>query len=141
MWKVFCFSPIIKRIDTLIFWIKRFNAPSFFACAWVMLNRKLIWLGLNIKIILFFISSLQQFFKIIICFSSSSINAKKKFWGVPHLLHVCVIFSSMNSFSLYYPFSVWNPAWQSVRILQNISCQIISHHIACQTISCAEKFF
>ena len=31
-------------------------------------------------------------FLIIICFSSSSINAKKKFWGVPHLLHMCVIF-------------------------------------------------
>ena len=31
-------------------------------------------------------------FLIIICFSSSSINAKKKFWGVPHFLHMCVIF-------------------------------------------------
>ena len=31
-------------------------------------------------------------FLIIICFSSSSINGKKKFWGVPHLLHLCVIF-------------------------------------------------
>ena len=31
-------------------------------------------------------------FLIIICFSSSSVNAKKKFWGVIHLLHVCVIF-------------------------------------------------
>ena len=45
----------------------------------------------NIKIILFFIGPLQQFFLIIICFSSSSINAKKKFGGVPHLLHMCVI--------------------------------------------------
>ena len=26
-------------------------------------------------------------------FQSSSINAKRKFWGVPHLLHMCVIFS------------------------------------------------
>ena len=25
------------------------------------------------------------------CFSSSSINAKQKFWSVPHLLHMCVI--------------------------------------------------
>ena len=33
-------------------------------------------------------------FLIIICFSSLSINAKKKFWGVPHLLHMCVIFAS-----------------------------------------------
>ena len=31
-------------------------------------------------------------FLIIICFSSSSINGKKKFWGVPHLLHLWVIF-------------------------------------------------
>ena len=26
------------------------------------------------------------------CFSSSPINAKQKFWGVPHLLQMCVIF-------------------------------------------------
>ena len=32
-------------------------------------------------------------FLIIICFSSSSIKAKKKFWGVPHLLHMYVTFS------------------------------------------------
>ena len=25
-------------------------------------------------------------------FQSSSINAKRKFWGLPHLLHICVIF-------------------------------------------------
>ena len=31
-------------------------------------------------------------FLVIICFSSSSVNAKKKFRGVPHLLHMCVIF-------------------------------------------------
>ena len=29
----------------------------------------------------------------IICFSSSSKNAKKKLWGVPQLLHMCVIFT------------------------------------------------
>ena len=28
---------------------------------------------------------------LIICFSSSSINTKKKIWGVPHL-HMCVVF-------------------------------------------------
>ena len=31
-------------------------------------------------------------FLIIICFSSSSINGQKKFWSVPHLLHMSVIF-------------------------------------------------
>ena len=41
------------------------------------------------KIILFFIGPLQLFF-FNICFSSSSVNAKKKFWGVPYLRpHVC----------------------------------------------------
>ena len=35
-----------------------------------------------------------HFFKILIfqVFESSSINAKRKFWGVSHLLHICVIF-------------------------------------------------
>ena len=41
----------------------------------------------NIKIF-FFIDPLQQFFVINICFSSLSVNAKNKFWGVSHLL-VC----------------------------------------------------
>ena len=39
----------------------------------------------------FFIGPFNSFF-IIIYFSSSSINAKKKFWSVPHILHRCVIF-------------------------------------------------
>ena len=36
-----------------------------------------------------------HFFKILIfrVFQSSSINAKSKFWCVPHLLHMCVIFT------------------------------------------------
>ena len=45
----------------------------------------------NIKILIFFIGPHQQFFLIKSCFSISSINAKQKFWGVPHL-HMCVIF-------------------------------------------------
>ena len=36
-----------------------------------------------------------SFFKILIfrVFQSSPINAKRKFWGVPHLLHMCIILS------------------------------------------------
>ena len=55
----------------------------------------------NIRILDVFIGPLQQFFLINSCFSNSSINAKqkkqktkKKNWGVPHLLHVCVFFLS-----------------------------------------------
>ena len=35
-----------------------------------------------------------HFFKIVILqvFQSSSINAKRIFWGVPYLLHMCVVF-------------------------------------------------
>ena len=47
----------------------------------------------NIKIILFLSALLNSFFLINIWFSSSSVNAKKKFWVVPHL-HMCVIFCS-----------------------------------------------
>ena len=36
-------------------------------------------------------------FLITICFSSSSTNAKKKFWGVPHLLYICGIFTFLCS--------------------------------------------
>ena len=39
------------------------------------------------------------FFKIVIIpvFQSSSINTNKKFWGMPHLLHMWVIFFSVSS--------------------------------------------
>ena len=34
-------------------------------------------------------------------FQSSSVNAKKKFWGVPHFLHMCVFFLvNDNPFSI-----------------------------------------
>ena len=32
------------------------------------------------------------------CFLSSSTNAKQKFWGVPDLLHICVIFFYIKYF-------------------------------------------
>ena len=40
---------------------------------------------------MFFFGPVQQFSKYIY-FSSYLINAKKKFWGVPHLLHMWVVF-------------------------------------------------
>ena len=48
----------------------------------------------------YFVFLLAHFnnFLIIICFSSSLINAKKKFWGFPYLLHICVIFTICFSF-------------------------------------------
>ena len=48
----------------------------------------------NIKIVLFLLAHFNSFFNNSL-FLSSSINAKKKFWGVPHLLHMCVIFFSV----------------------------------------------
>ena len=54
----------------------------------------LIWLWLLVHMCKMMISPEFYFFKILIfrVFRSSSINAKRKFWGVPHLLHMCVIF-------------------------------------------------
>ena len=80
--KMFCFSPITNKEDWHgHFYIKRFSAPSFFACTQVMLNRKLIWHSLN---------STSTVFLVIICFSTSSINAKKKFLRCgPPSSHVC----------------------------------------------------
>ena len=45
----------------------------------------------NIKIIVFYWLT-ATVFVLNNCFSSSSVNARNKFWGVPHLLHICVIF-------------------------------------------------
>ena len=44
----------------------------------------------------FLLAHLNSFFDS--CFSSSSINAKQKFWSVPHLLHIRVIFVLWPSF-------------------------------------------
>ena len=63
--------------------------------------------------ILFFIFPLQQFFLIKKCFSSSSINPKKKFWGVPYLLHMCMIF-----------FSFLHQCFAESFFFVNFSCQI-----------------
>ena len=56
---------------------------------------------------MFSIGPLQQFFLINSCFSSSSINARKKFWGVPHLLHMFVILSFMYLFLFGLKGSLW----------------------------------
>ena len=69
----------------------------------------------NVKIILFFVGPLQQFFLINICHSSLSENGKKKFWGVPHFLHMCVIFWWIWSILSMFTLSekkriIWNKA-------------------------------
>ena len=43
------------------------------------------------KLFCFLLAHLNRFFNNY-CFWSSSVNAKKKFWGVPHLVHICAIF-------------------------------------------------
>ena len=60
----------------------------------------LIWLWLLLHMCKMMISPaiFFHFFKILIfqVFQGSSINAKRKFWGVPNLLHMCVIFVFLN---------------------------------------------
>ena len=51
----------------------------------------------NIKIICSFCWPTSRVFLIIICFSSSSINAERKFRGVPHL-HIVIFFPSCIKF-------------------------------------------
>ena len=57
----------------------------------------LIWLWFLVHMCKMMISPaiFFHFFKILIfqVFQSSSINAKMKFWGVPHLPHMCVIYT------------------------------------------------
>ena len=63
-------------------------------------------------------SSQECDFLIIICFSSLSINAKKKFWGVPHLPCIYVILSS-SGLLLFLPL---------ILILQLLSLSLILTH-------------
>ena len=67
----------------------------------------------NIKIILFFIGPLLlvHAFLVFICFSSSSINTKKNFWGVAHLLHFlreCDFLALNSVFSYVYNYNILN---------------------------------
>ena len=56
----------------------------------------LIWLWFLVHMCKMMISPaiFFRFFKILIFrfFQTSSVNAKRKFWGMPHLRHMCVIF-------------------------------------------------
>ena len=63
-----------------------------------------------------------HFFKILIfqVFQSSSINAKRKFWGVPHLLHMCAIFCLRLGIHNY------------IYIIQRIHMGVIRHNWSCQ---------
>ena len=70
-----------------------------------------IFLYLNLKNATLWILKLSCFF----CVSRSSINAKKKFWGVPHLLHMCVIFFQTESID--HPLTALN---EMVFIMGNI---------------------
>ena len=56
----------------------------------------------NIKILTFFYWPTSTVFLINSCFSSSSINAKQKLWDVPHLLHMCAIFSVIDCFESFW---------------------------------------
>ena len=67
----------------------------------------------NIKIFFFLLAHFNSFL-IIVCFSSSSVNAKNKFWGVPHLLHICVIF-----FKIYF----WVSWWTKIALRTSVQFQ------------------
>ena len=73
-----------NRIKPAGFFYKIMISPGVF----LHLFLSLFFIFVNIKIPTFFVGQLQQFFLINSCFSSSSINAKQKFWGVPHLLYM-----------------------------------------------------
>ena len=67
----------------------------------------LIWLWFLVHMckIMIYPTILFQFFKILIFrfFQSSSINAKRKFWGVSNLLQTCVIFiQTFQKFDMQY---------------------------------------
>ena len=64
--------------------------PTFFTCVCVCDFFFFKCNILNIKILNFLLAHFNSFFNT--CFSSSSINAKQKFWGVPLLFHMCLIF-------------------------------------------------
>ena len=84
----------------------------------------------NIKIVLFLFSHFNSFFLIRICFSSSSINVKKKVWDVPHLLHMCVTFRFLS-------------AWVHFREIPHVNFKATSHFLfnLCIILHCHDTWF
>ena len=69
--------------------------------------RNFIWLWLLVHVCKMMISPafcFFYFFKILIFqfFQSSSINAKRKFWDVPYILAICVIFRNSMAWSCFH---------------------------------------
>ena len=84
-WKVFisvCFALYLRNYRS---YQKNFDNDIYSCFSLYFLKKCNI---VNIKII-------STVFLITICLSSSSINAKKKFWGVRHLLHMYVTFREL----------------------------------------------
>ena len=73
------FSPIRNKKNILAnFWIKRFSAPRFFTCAWVMLDSRSIWhVLINFKCLQSLFKCLQTYFS----FIHSYINYKNIPWA------------------------------------------------------------
>ena len=77
----------------------------------------LIWLWFLVHMCKMMISPVIffHFFKILIfrVFQSSSINAERKFWGLPHLLHMYVIF-----------FCIFIQPFQKFHMQYYVACQL-----------------
>ena len=77
------------------------------------------------------------------CFSSSSINAKQKFWVVLHLLHMCVIFFLVCKQNLYRWIFDKNHEFcktQNFKGMIYVYCSTIKVKILCVKIFCSGLF-
>ena len=83
--KKFCLSHSVSQEPYIILWFLVYMCKMLISSG-VFFNFK----NLIFQVVRKFYWSTSTVF--LIYFSSSSINAKKKFWGVPHLFHMCVIF-------------------------------------------------
>ena len=79
-------EPYIIRLWFMVHMCKIMIFPGVFLCV----SEKIQHCKYLNYYVFYWVTS--TFFLIDTCFSSSSINAKKKFWDMPYLLHMCVVF-------------------------------------------------
>ena len=112
---MFFFSPIInKKSWHANFLIKRFNAPSFFACVQVMLKKKSIWHSLtwifHCGNFLNHSKTLLHMCNWYILINVNLIDAKQMLW---HWERTCTLFVNFNdSVQLYFSACIYCWHWK-----------------------------
>ena len=144
------FPPIRNKKNILAnFWIKRFSAPRFFTCAWVMLDSRSIWhVLINFKCLQSLFKCLQTYFSFIHSYidyknipwaRTNKTKVRKQFgnqkqaariiFNQDRLTHACPLLKTLNAPNVYQ-INLLQVLLFMHKIKINSSPQIFLHQVA-----------